>query len=338
MIPQNKALAALSSAPSGPEEPAVRAPSSKTPPIPSPSIAKTDLSAFYSARVVLVRIDYEQRENRQGDIPVAVTNSEPEIELEVSAAESNMPIDDNMEDRRIETSYRLEESTEIESDASLIRSKILVATVTRSNSNEKSDSYSAGFKLKRIIDRNSAEKTNRVKGRKNIRKLIGNENLSGNTWLAAQDEMLRMQRVEDRKKMFSQMHIDHTLDNLVLDLDTDSQEPLISVDSKLVEKLKPHQAEGIKFTWDAVFESIKKLKEANNTGGGCILAHSMGLGKTLQVVALIHTLLSHSEQTNIKRILIICPCNTLKNWVSEFEIWLNRCGGKPNINIVELSR
>jgi transcriptional regulator ATRX len=33
--------------------------------------------------------------------------------------------------------------------------------------------------------------------------------------------------------------------------------------------------------WDALFESVERAKK--NKGSGCILAHCMGLGKTMQV-------------------------------------------------------
>jgi transcriptional regulator ATRX len=53
------------------------------------------------------------------------------------------------------------------------------------------------------------------------------------------------------------------------------------------------QAEGIKFMWDACFESLKDAK--NSKGSGCILAHCMGLGKSFQVyicISLLHFFLN----------------------------------------------
>lgn len=76
------------------------------------------------------------------------------------------------------------------------------------------------------------------------------------------------------------------LEKLVLDFDPETKDELISVDKKLVKKLKPHQAQGIKFMWDACFESIEKLNE--NHGGGSILAHCMGLGMYAKKKETIH--------------------------------------------------
>lgn len=73
------------------------------------------------------------------------------------------------------------------------------------------------------------------------------------------------------------------LEKLVLDFDEKTKEPLVEVDKCLVKKLKPHQGKGIKFMWDACFESLKRIQKSK--GSGCILAHCMGLGKTFQVIS-----------------------------------------------------
>ena len=50
------------------------------------------------------------------------------------------------------------------------------------------------------------------------------------------------------------------MERLVLDFDPKTKEALVEVHKKIVTKLKPHQADGIKFMWDACFESLEMIK------------------------------------------------------------------------------
>lgn len=111
--------------------------------------------------------------------------------------------------------------------------------------------------------------------------------------------------------------------------------------------------------YDCCYGSVDSIDKHN--GSGCILAHCMGLGKTLQVrlfryfsflichlspwklmapiirfclkkktehfdhsfqlIALLHTLIRF-PQLKTKKILVICPKSTIMNWADEIQNWL----------------
>lgn len=125
------------------------------------------------------------------------------------------------------------------------------------------------------------------------------------------------------------------MQEIVLDFDIETTEKLLIVSPNLVKFLKKHQADGIKFMWECCFESLKKLKTSEGTG--CILAHCMGLGKSLQIISLAYTLLTNSLATEVNTVLIKAPCSTILNWVNEFNIWLERSELTGNIKIFDIS-
>lgn len=113
-------------------------------------------------------------------------------------------------------------------------------------------------------------------GRKNIRKMMRADKLDVSTKEAAKIERERKQRIEERQKMYNQFYDERpeeakVITQLVLDFSEKSKKPLLQVDKTLASKLKPHQANGVKFMWDACFESLERSK--NDLGSGCILAH-----------------------------------------------------------------
>ncbi|CAF0977752.1 unnamed protein product [Rotaria magnacalcarata] len=173
-------------------------------------------------------------------------------------------------------------------------------------------------------------------GRKNIRKIIDDKQLDSQTKQAVEVELERRRRIAEKQKEYNDSLLEkstyvETVQNeqvnnanrrLILELNNETNEALIEVSPKLVKQLKPHQCDGIRFLWNNVFESIEAI-ENKKQGNGCILAHCMGLGKTLQVISFIHTIFNYDKLTNVRTCLVLCPINAALNWTNEFEYWLN---------------
>ncbi|XP_078494197.1 uncharacterized protein LOC778547 isoform X2 [Ciona intestinalis] len=166
------------------------------------------------------------------------------------------------------------------------------------------------------------------KGRRNIRKILDNTNLSKMTQDAEKIEKARRKRLEQDQDLEEEVIIiddeaspqkkKKVTTHLVL-----SKKPLVEVESAILRALKPHQVEGIKFLWRNVIESVARANKSR--GDGCILAHCMGLGKTLQVVAFLHTVLHSPHLPKQRTALVVCPLGTVLNWAREFDMWTRPC-------------
>uniref|UniRef100_A0AAQ6AJ12 RAD54 like 2 n=1 Tax=Amphiprion ocellaris TaxID=80972 RepID=A0AAQ6AJ12_AMPOC len=104
---------------------------------------------------------------------------------------------------------------------------------------------------------------------------------------------------------------------VLVNINHPAEEKDIFLAPQLARAVKPHQIGGIRFLYDNLIESLERYK--TSSGFGCILAHSMGLGKTLQVISFIDILLRNTEAHTV---LAIVPVNTLQNWLTEFNLWL----------------
>ncbi|XP_068572457.1 transcriptional regulator ATRX-like isoform X2 [Cebidichthys violaceus] len=179
-------------------------------------------------------------------------------------------------------------------------------------------------------DEENSDSKGTPKGRKKIRRIIEDENLRAETQEALREEQERCKRLASREQQMDDMReiivirddpsqvVGPITTKLILDQDEGTKKPLVQVHRNLVTRLKPHQVDGVQFIWDSCCESVKKAN--SSPGTGCILAHCMGLGKTLQVVTFLHTVLL-SENLKFRTALVVCPLNTILNWVSEFKKW-----------------
>lgn len=57
----------------------------------------------------------------------------------------------------------------------------------------------------------------------------------------------------------------------------------------------------------------------------------------LQVVSLLHTLLSH-EETEVRTVMVVCPLSTVLNWYNEFDKWLKDVEGGDTIDVYHLTK
>jgi len=96
---------------------------------------------------------------------------------------------------------------------------------------------------------------------------------------------------------------------------------------ELVQKaIQPHQVEGIHFLWRPL---VKK------SGMGVVLAHSMGLGKTVQTISIISSFLK-LPQPKSGKVLIVVPVNTIYNWLDEFNKWDPEETRSPKYRVLNL--
>ena len=124
-------------------------------------------------------------------------------------------------------------------------------------------------------------------------------------------------------------------DKIINPLHKADQEP-IPIEDKIARKMKSYQLEGVQFLWRELTGDLDRSQ-------GCLLAHTMGLGKTMQSIALLQCVdfASRSPSANVRgqlpldlqlgndrgrrvlRCLIICPSSLLQNWRKELDDWLH---------------
>ncbi|KAA6401408.1 MAG: putative DNA repair and recombination protein RAD54 [Streblomastix strix] len=94
----------------------------------------------------------------------------------------------------------------------------------------------------------------------------------------------------------------------------------VVLDPVLTSVLEPHQIEGVRF----MLSCITGGPGVETGSGGCILADEMGVGKSLQAISLIWTVLKQSALgvPLVRKVIVVCPLSLIQSWKVEFKKWL----------------
>jgi SNF2 family DNA or RNA helicase len=91
------------------------------------------------------------------------------------------------------------------------------------------------------------------------------------------------------------------------------------------------QVEGVRFIWKNSFSDFETNKLGNaESASGCLLAHNMGLGKSLTVLSVLHCVMNHPSMVDntsnplVRKVLLVVPVNTVANWENEFHKWTGK--------------
>ncbi|XXH04977.1 actin-like protein arp8 [Hypoxylon texense] len=118
--------------------------------------------------------------------------------------------------------------------------------------------------------------------------------------------------------------LDSQQDKIINESKEDDQ-GFIYIHPDIAPRIKEHQVEGVRFMWNQIVGSSARQ--------GCLLAHTMGLGKTMQIVTLLVAIAeaANSEDPTISsqvpdklkksKTLIVCPPSLVENWLDELLFW-----------------
>lgn len=113
---------------------------------------------------------------------------------------------------------------------------------------------------------------------------------------------------------------------MIVNESKDDDEGFIYIHDEIAPRIKEHQVAGVRFMWNQVIAK-------SGTRQGCLLAHTMGLGKTMQIITLLVTIAeaAYSDDDSISsqipnhlresKTLILCPPTLVNNWLDELLSW-----------------
>lgn len=144
----------------------------------------------------------------------------------------------------------------------------------------------------------------------------------------------RSQLLQDRIAATGEMSFNKS--RLIINTSKQDHEGLISVERQIGGLIKDHQIKGVRFLWDRIVVNSKSRE-------GCLLAHTMGLGKTMQTVTFLVAITQARESkdpsiaSQIPESLqkpctiVLCPASLVTNWEQEVTFWARSILGRVSV-------
>jgi SNF2 family DNA or RNA helicase len=133
-----------------------------------------------------------------------------------------------------------------------------------------------------------------------------------------------------RKKLRETLALDGSVSRdgtrLIVNESKEEDQSLIYIHEDIGRRIKDHQIDGVRFIWNQIVRDPSVRQ-------GCLLAHTMGLGKTMQVITVLVALAEAAqskdpsvvaqipEDLREPRILVLCPAALVDNWMDELLKW-----------------
>ncbi|KAI4146788.1 MAG: hypothetical protein LQ341_001986 [Variospora aurantia] len=137
----------------------------------------------------------------------------------------------------------------------------------------------------------------------------------------------REMRQRTVKKRLERMgHTEEDPSQVPVNLGKLENQELIYLPATIGARIQPHQKDGVNFLW-------REIIEDHATKQGCLLAQTMGLGKTMQVISFLVAVARAAKSSNANicdqipqrlresKTIVLCPPALIDNWYEEFLIW-----------------
>ena len=114
---------------------------------------------------------------------------------------------------------------------------------------------------------------------------------------------------------------------LIINEAKQDDEAFLYINDETAKRIKDHQIEGVRFMWNQI------ILQEDSQRQGCLLAHTMGLGKTMQVITFLVAVQEAARSPNPSareqvprdlrksKTLVLCPAGLVDNWIDELLQW-----------------